>query len=153
LSKKRQFRFGISAFCMYIFTICEIMLCANWEVPLKFHWIIWIPRSIMVITAVFMMLFSLDIFEEKAGILKTILGLFMHNIPSLIMLLALIFTWKRPFWGGMFFVVLAVAFSIWISICFTKFLVTDLLAFALPMLISGAFFFFVHFKSKQRSLS
>jgi hypothetical protein len=120
---------------------------------MKFHWIIWIPRTVIIILAMFMMLFSLDIFEMKAGILKIILGLFMHNIPSLVLLLTLIITWKKPFFGGISFVVLAAVSSILVAVFFKKFIVFDLLAFALPMLISGILFFIVHYQQKRRILS
>jgi hypothetical protein len=120
---------------------------------MKFHWIIWIPRTVIIILAMFMMLFSLDIFEMKAGILKIILGLFMHNIPSLVLLLTLIITWKKPFFGGISFVVLAAVSSILVAVFFKKFIVFDLLAFALPMLISGILFFIVHYQQKHRILS
>ncbi|VVB82343.1 Uncharacterised protein [uncultured archaeon] len=40
-------------------------------------------------------MFSLDIFDGGYGFWGTIAGLFMHNIPTLILLFALIISWKK----------------------------------------------------------
>jgi hypothetical protein len=113
---------------------------------MKFPWYIWIPRALIILLALFMAMFSLDIFETKAGFWQTALGLLMHNIPTLIVLLILLLTWNRPLIGSIVFVVAAVVFSILIFIYFRKYVVFDLLAFALPMLIAALLFYFSHQK-------
>ena len=47
---------------------------------------------------------SLDIFDGDYGFWGTILGLFMHNIPALILLAVLIISWKREIVGGIGFI-------------------------------------------------
>ena len=47
---------------------------------------------------------SLDIFEGNYGFWGTVLGLFMHNIPAIILLIVLIISWKREIVGGIAFV-------------------------------------------------
>jgi hypothetical protein len=113
---------------------------------MKFPWYIWIPRILIVLLACFMAMFSLDAINAKAGLWQNALGFLMHSIPSLILLLMLVLTWKRPFLGGIIFASLTIIFSVLIAIFFTKFIVFDLLAFALPMLIGAALFFFANYK-------
>ena len=49
----------------------------------------WIPRVLTIIFLGFLALFSLDIFEGNYGFWGTAVGLFMHNIP--VMILAIVF--------------------------------------------------------------
>lgn len=46
---------------------------------------------------------SLDIFEGNYGFWETILGLFIHNIPAIILLVVLIVSWKHELVGGIVF--------------------------------------------------
>ena len=68
-------------------------------------WIYWTPRILAIVFVFFLSLFSLDIFDMQLGFLGTILGLFMHNIPSLILLAALLLSWNRyEIIGGITFI-------------------------------------------------
>jgi len=64
----------------------------------------WIPRVLTIIFLVFLALFSLDIFEGNYGFWGTIVGLFMHNIPVMILAVVLAIAWKREIVGGIVFV-------------------------------------------------
>ncbi|MGV8168862.1 MAG: DUF7670 domain-containing protein [Candidatus Nanoarchaeia archaeon] len=64
----------------------------------------WTPRVLSIIFILFLALFSLDIFEMNLGFWGTLLGLFMHNIPSLILLIILIISWKHEIVGGIAFI-------------------------------------------------
>jgi len=57
------------------------------------------------------MLFSLDIFEGNYGFWGTILGLFMHNIPALILLAVLIISWKHEIVGGIVFILAGLGYT------------------------------------------
>ncbi|MBU1034291.1 hypothetical protein KKF59_02190 [Patescibacteria group bacterium] len=46
----------------------------------------------------------MDIFEGNYGFWGTIVGLFMHNIPAMILLIVLIVSWKREIVGGIGFI-------------------------------------------------
>ena len=63
----------------------------------------WIPRILSTIFILFLMLFSFDIFEMNLGFWGTIVGLFMHNIPALVLLLILLISWKYEIVGGIGF--------------------------------------------------
>ena len=116
---------------------------------MKLHWTIWIPRILLILLILFMGLFSLDVFGEKAPLWKILSGFIIHNIPSLVLLIILLLTWKRPLLGGIFFSVACVLFSLWVAIFFKRYVVTDLLAFSLPMAIGAFMFYLAHCMSKK----
>lgn len=67
-------------------------------------YIYWIPRILSIIFVLFLFLMSLDIFDGNYGFWGTVLGLFMHNIPAIILLIALIISWKHEIVGGIAFI-------------------------------------------------
>jgi Na+/proline symporter len=75
---------------------------------MKQHWIIWIPRVLVILFIAFVMMFSFDIFEMKAPIWKLAVGFLIQNSPAILMLLVLLLTWKRPMVAGIFYGVLGV---------------------------------------------
>lgn len=50
-------------------------------------YIFWTPRILSILFILFLAMFSLDIFEGNYGFWGTIVGLFMHNIPAMILLI------------------------------------------------------------------
>jgi hypothetical protein len=66
--------------------------------------IFWAPRILGIFFVLFLMLFSLDIFDLGLNVWETAVGLFMHNIPALILLIVLIISWKREIVGGVVFI-------------------------------------------------
>ena len=64
----------------------------------------WTPRVLSIIFILFMALMSLDIFGMGLGFWGTVLGLFMHNIPAIILLVILIISWKYEIVGGIGFI-------------------------------------------------
>jgi len=63
----------------------------------------WTPRIVSIMFILFLMLFSLDVFEGNYGFWGTILGLFMHNIPALCLFITLLIAWKHEWVGGFVF--------------------------------------------------
>lgn len=66
--------------------------------------IYWTPRVLSIFFVLFLALFSLDVFEGSYGFWGTVLALFMHNIPALILLAISILSWKREIIGGIGFI-------------------------------------------------
>lgn len=64
----------------------------------------WAPRLLSILFILFLMLFSLDIFDMNLGFWETLLGLFIHNVPSFILLIILIISWKHEIVGGVAFI-------------------------------------------------
>ncbi|MBW3017394.1 hypothetical protein KY316_03390, partial [Candidatus Woesearchaeota archaeon] len=64
----------------------------------------WFPRIMSILFIVFLALMSLDIFDMGLGFWGTVLGLFMHNIPTIILAAILIASWKYEIVGGIAFI-------------------------------------------------
>ncbi len=72
----------------------------------------WTPRIISIMFILFLMLFSLDMFELNLGFWGTVLGLLIHNIPALILAVVLLISWKREWIGGVVFTLAGVLYMI-----------------------------------------
>ncbi|MDD5726861.1 MAG: hypothetical protein PHC53_05710 [Patescibacteria group bacterium] len=78
----------------------------------KRGFIFWTPRILSILFILFLAMFSLDIFDGNYGFWGTILGLFMHNIPSLVLLLVLIIAWKHELVGAIAFALAGLAYIV-----------------------------------------
>lgn len=67
--------------------------------------IYWTPRILSILFILFLMLFSLDVFGNNYTFWQVVLGLFMHNIPTLILLIFVIISWKYELVGAIAFIV------------------------------------------------
>ncbi len=103
----------------------------------------WAPRVAAILIIFFVSLFSLDVFEMEASPLELLGGFLMHNIPSIGMLVLLIFAWKRPVVGFVAFLAAAAVFAIF----FVRgiYSLPNLLLFVFPILLV-AFLFYVDWK-------
>ena len=99
----------------------------------------WAPRVAALLIIFFVSVFSFDVFEMEATPLELLGGFLMHNIPSIGMLVLLIFAWKRPAVGFVAFLVAAVLFSLF----FVRDLnaLPSLLLFVLPTLFVASLFY------------
>jgi len=76
--------------------------------------IYWTPRILSIIFILFLALFSLDVFEGDYGFWGTIEGLFVHNIPAMVLLIVLIISWKYEIVGGIGFVLAGILYVVFI---------------------------------------
>lgn len=99
----------------------------------------WAPRIAAILIILFTGLFSLDVFGEGGSPLQVLEAFFMHNIPSIAMLLVLVFAWKRPVVGFVAFLVVAAAFILF----FVRdiYALTNLALFVLPLLLIAFLFY------------
>lgn len=65
--------------------------------------VFWIPRILAILFILFLALFSFDVFDSCNGLFGCALALFMHNIPSLVLLVILIISWKHELVGAIIF--------------------------------------------------
>jgi hypothetical protein len=72
----------------------------------------WVPRVATILIITFVTLFSLDVFEMEASPLELLGGFLIHNIPSIGMLVLLLFAWRRPVVGFVGFLAAAALFTI-----------------------------------------
>ena len=69
----------------------------------------WTPRVLGMLFILFVSLFALDIFDMNLSFWETIVGLFMHLLPSIMMAIALILAWRWEWVGTLGFL----GFGIW----------------------------------------
>ncbi|MBR9693359.1 hypothetical protein GOV07_05560 [Candidatus Woesearchaeota archaeon] len=102
-----------------------------------FDWKLWLPRGIVILYICFLSLFALDVFSEGYGFLELLVALFMHLLPSLVLVGVLILAWKRPKWGGITFLVLGLIFTVFFN---TYEDLINFLIISLPLFITGGLF-------------
>lgn len=103
--------------------------------------IYWTPRILSIAFILFLTLFSFDVFDSATGFWQTVFGLFMHNIPSLVLLAILIISWKYEIVGGIAFILAGIAYII--SLLFKPFewyMISWSIIIAGPALIIGILF-------------
>ena len=64
----------------------------------------WVPRATGILFILFISLFALDVFDMKLGFWETMLALFMHLLPSILLSLAIVIAWKREWFGALLFI-------------------------------------------------
>ncbi len=74
----------------------------------------WTPRIAGILFVLFVSLFAFDVFEEGLGVWGTLLALFVHLLPSLLLAIAIYVAWKREWVGAVLFV----GWAIWYVIFF-----------------------------------
>lgn len=72
----------------------------------------WLPRVLSILFALFISIFALDVFGEGYSVGETILALFMHLIPTMLVVIALIIAWRWERIGAALFVALAVFYLV-----------------------------------------
>jgi hypothetical protein len=97
----------------------------------------WTPRIICIVFAVFISLFALDVFAEGYGLLKTIIALLIHLIPTGIVVIALLISWRWEWVGAILFNALGVFYIVW---TWGKFPWSTYLAMSGPLFLVGVLF-------------
>lgn len=115
------------------------------------RFIYWTPRILSIIFILFLALMSFDIFDLKLSFWQTLLGLFMHNIPALILLITLLISWKHELIGAIVFTLAGAS-----HIIFTVFIsqIPWYLALSWSIIVSGpailiGLLFYLNWKKKK----
>ena len=97
------------------------------------------PRAACILIIFFISLFSFDVFEAEASPLELLGGFLIHNIPSIVMIVLLIFAWKRPAVGFIAFLSAAILFAVF----FVRdiYALPNLLLFVFPILLVAGLFY------------
>jgi hypothetical protein len=69
----------------------------------------WAPRIIGFVFAAFLAVFALDVFGESLEPMKLALALFMHLIPTWLVLLVIAVSWRREWIAALLLPLLAIA--------------------------------------------
>ena len=107
--------------------------------------VLWSPRVLAILFALFISLFALDVFDGKSGILETLIGFAIHLIPTGIIVIAIILSWHREWIGGIVFIFLPIfyIYSTW-----GRFPLSVYLIMCTPPMITGILYF-VNWKIKR----
>lgn len=80
----------------------------------KRGWIFWTPRILSILFVLFLVLFSLDIFDICNGFWSCALGLLMHNLPAIILGILVWLSWKREIIGGIAFFLFGLIYIVFV---------------------------------------
>ena len=97
----------------------------------------WTPRILCILFALFLSLFSLDVFDEGLGFWGTILALLLHLVPVYIVIIVLVIAWRWEWVGAILFPALAVFYVAW---AWGRFDWSAYLVISGPLVIIGVLF-------------
>ncbi len=97
----------------------------------------WLPRILAISFAVFLAIFSLDVFGEGYGFWGTVTAFIVHNIPSILIIAALIIAWRYERIGGAIFIVLGIIATAFFH---TTGSIVSFVAVSLPLFVIGVLF-------------
>jgi len=104
----------------------------------------WVLRILLIIMILFFALFSLDVFEEGKDFWEILTDLFMHNLPSFVMIIILIIAWRNELIGGILLMLGILGFGIFLFFRIDNFSYGTVIMLGIPFLI-GALFVVNHY--------
>jgi len=104
----------------------------------------WVLRILLIIMILFFALFSLDVFEEGKDFWEILTDLFMHNLPSFVMIIFLIIAWRNELIGGILLMLGILGFGIFLFFRIDNFSYGTVIMLGIPFLI-GALFVVNHY--------
>lgn len=117
--------------------------------------IFWTPRILGILIILFLALFSLDVFDSCKSFLECSLGLFMHNLPVIIILFLFVLAWKKEiigFWtffiAGLLYITLVI--STIIKNGFEWYYLSWIIIISLPLFLI-AYLFYICWKAKKKA--
>lgn len=111
---------------------------------------VWGPRILAIVFALFLSLFSLDVFGQGYGFWGTILAFLIHNIPSLMLAVGIVFAWKHPWVGTVVFFLTTIAYLVLTRL---RLHWSSYLTIALPMVVMGLLYWWSWRSLKNYSIA
>lgn len=68
----------------------------------------WILRGLLLLVALFFMMFSFDVFSMEGSFFQKLGGFLIHNVFTIFMLLVLWLAWKRENLAGILLIVMSI---------------------------------------------
>ena len=68
----------------------------------------WMPRVLAILFTLFIMLFSLDVFDGTSSHTDQLIGFFMHILPAYGIILVIVLAWKKDIIGMIGFALIAI---------------------------------------------
>ena len=102
----------------------------------------WAPRVLGILFVLFTSIFSLDVFDAGYTFPETMIALIMHLLPTIILAILLVISWKYELVGGIIFLLLGMAFPILILLSMSEgeFAPMAINPIAFPLILIGALF-------------
>ena len=75
--------------------------------------LLWTPRLLLITFALFLVIFSFDVFGEGKSAAEIAIDFLKHNIPSMMLGLVVFAAWRREWVGVLVCPVLAAAYIAW----------------------------------------
>ena len=97
--------------------------------------LVWAPRVLGILTALFLGLFALDAFKPGVPVLQSLPDFIIHLAPALVLLLVVAVSWHRAWLGGVMFLALAAVYAVMAAPRFDW-----ILAIAGPLVFVGVLF-------------
>jgi hypothetical protein len=114
--------------------------------------IYWTPRILSMLFILLLMMFSLDVFEPGLSAKEIAIGLFMHNIPALILLIVTIISWKHEIVGGVAFIFAGFLYIILLAMNnFEWYMISWSLTIAGPAFLIGVLFILNWIKKRNQN--
>lgn len=99
--------------------------------------VLWAPRVLTIAFAAFISIFAADAFEHGLGFWKTLGGLLLHLIPTFLVLLVLVLSWRRAWVGAIAFFALGL---VYILTTWGRFPLSVYFVIAGPLFLAGILF-------------
>ena len=98
---------------------------------------VWVPRILSILFVVFLLLFSLDVFEQELSLWQSLLAFGIHNIPAMVLIVILIFAWRYELVGAIGYLLVSLFYVIMVI---DDFEVTAFIVLAGPLLLLSILF-------------
>ena len=73
----------------------------------------WSPRVLGILFAAFISIFALDAVQPDQGFWLSLAGLFVHLVPTILVLLTLLVAWRWEWTGALLFIALSPFYLLW----------------------------------------
>jgi len=101
------------------------------------HLLFWTPRILTILFALFISLFALDVFGEGNTFWQTVLALFIHLIPTFLIIIFLLFAWRWEWIGAVVYNALGM---LYIIMLYGRFPVSVYFTISGPLFLVGILF-------------
>ncbi len=101
----------------------------------KYLLLLWSARILGIAVSVFLSLFALDAFEPGKSVARAWLDFAMHLVPAALVLAIVALSWRREWFGGVAFILLAAAYAVTVG-----FRLDWIVAISGPLLAVGVMF-------------
>ncbi len=115
----------------------------------------WVPRIICILAILFVSMFAFDVFDPQYTVWQQIVGLFVHLLPSFVLIGMLVVAWKWELTGGIIFMVIGIGLSPWVFMMnyhrtnSVMISLSVILTVTIPFAVVGFLFILSHFLKKK----